>query len=117
MRRVAAYTLDDDAVRHAKRLIDARRYVLRSRWQDVQPRAREQNAFPQGALLGGVRGWASWFHRGGNRGDEGAVCVRLRRLPPRASDGVDRLPLPCRGGAAQGGRTLRARAPAVPRAE
>jgi hypothetical protein len=45
MRRVAAYTLNDDAVRHAKRLIDARRYVLRSRWQDVQPRAREQNAF------------------------------------------------------------------------
>ena len=29
----------------AKQLIDARQYVLRSRWQDVQPRAREQNAF------------------------------------------------------------------------
>jgi hypothetical protein len=28
-----------------KRLIDARQYVVRSRWQDVQPRAREQNAF------------------------------------------------------------------------
>ena len=40
-----AYVVDGDAVRHAKRLIDARRYVLRSRWQDVQPRAREQNAF------------------------------------------------------------------------
>jgi hypothetical protein len=26
-------------------LIDARQYVLRSRWQDVQPRACEQNAF------------------------------------------------------------------------
>jgi hypothetical protein len=42
---VATYTVNDDAVRHAKRLIDARQYVLRSRWQDVQPRAREQNAF------------------------------------------------------------------------
>ena len=40
-----AYTLNEDAVKHAKRLIDARQYVLRSRWQDVQPRAREQNAF------------------------------------------------------------------------
>ena len=40
-----AYTVNKDAVRHAKRLIDARQYVLRSRWQDVQPRAREQNAF------------------------------------------------------------------------
>ena len=40
-----AYTVNEDAVRHAKRLVDARQYVLRSRWQDVQPRAREQNAF------------------------------------------------------------------------
>ena len=43
--RVPAYTVNEDAVGHAKRLIDARRYVLRSRWQDVQPRARDQNAF------------------------------------------------------------------------
>ena len=42
---VARYTVNPDAVRHAKRLIDSRRYVLRSRWQDVQPRAREQNTF------------------------------------------------------------------------
>jgi hypothetical protein len=43
--RVPDYTVNEDAVRQAKRLIDARQYVLRSRWQDVQPRAREQNAF------------------------------------------------------------------------
>jgi hypothetical protein len=42
---VPAYTVNEDAVRHAKRLIDARQYVLRSRWQDAQPRTREQNAF------------------------------------------------------------------------
>jgi hypothetical protein len=42
---VADYTLNKDAVRHAKELIDARQYVLRSRWQNVQPRAKEQNAF------------------------------------------------------------------------
>jgi hypothetical protein len=45
MRALPAYTVNQDAVKHAKRLIDARQYVLRSRWQDVQPRAREQNAF------------------------------------------------------------------------
>ena len=39
------YTVNEDAVRHAKRLIDQREYVLRSRWQSVQPRAREQNRF------------------------------------------------------------------------
>ena len=42
---MATYRVNPAAVAHAKRLIDARRYVLRSRWQDVQPRAREQNAF------------------------------------------------------------------------
>jgi hypothetical protein len=42
---VATYTLNQEAVRHAKRLIDQRQYVLRSRWQNVQPRARQQNAF------------------------------------------------------------------------
>jgi hypothetical protein len=42
---VAAYMLNEEAVRHAKRLIDQRQYVLRSRWQNVQPRARQQNAF------------------------------------------------------------------------
>jgi hypothetical protein len=45
MRAVASYTLNEDAVRHGRQLIDARRYVLRTRWQNVQPRAREQNAF------------------------------------------------------------------------
>jgi hypothetical protein len=33
------------AIKHAKELIDAQQYVLRSRWQDRQPRAREQNKF------------------------------------------------------------------------
>ena len=45
MRTCLFYTLNGDAVRRAKRLIDARGYVLRSRWQDVQPRARDQNTF------------------------------------------------------------------------
>jgi hypothetical protein len=40
----AGYTVNEDAVRHAKRLLDARQYVLRTRWQHVQTRAREQNA-------------------------------------------------------------------------
>jgi hypothetical protein len=44
-RKIASYALNQDAVAHAKSLIDARQYVLRSRWQNVQPRASEQNAF------------------------------------------------------------------------
>jgi hypothetical protein len=43
--RIASYKVNKEAVAHAKSLIDARQYVLRSRWQNAQPRAREQNAF------------------------------------------------------------------------
>ncbi|HYZ93165.1 MAG TPA: hypothetical protein VFA34_12365 [Actinomycetota bacterium] len=42
---MAKYTVNRRAVAHAKRLIDAGQYVLRSDWGEVQPRAAEQNAF------------------------------------------------------------------------
>jgi hypothetical protein len=57
MRAVPAYTVNEDAVRHAKGLIDARQCVLRSRWQDVQPRAREQNAFLKAHSWKEYAGW------------------------------------------------------------
>jgi hypothetical protein len=40
---MASYTLNERAVAHAKRLIDARQYVLDSDWGEVQPRADAQN--------------------------------------------------------------------------
>ncbi len=46
-RRVATYTLNESAVAHARRLIDARQYVLNSDWGEVQPNADAQNAFLQ----------------------------------------------------------------------
>ena len=42
---MARYTVNDDAVAHVRRLIDARQYVLRSDWGEVQPGADEQNAY------------------------------------------------------------------------
>jgi hypothetical protein len=42
---VASYSVNKDAVAHAKRLIDARQYVLRSVWNEVQPSAADENAF------------------------------------------------------------------------
>jgi hypothetical protein len=42
---MASYTVNERAVAHAKRLIDARQYVLRSEWGDVQPRAADENAY------------------------------------------------------------------------
>ena len=42
---MASYTVNDRAVAKARRLIDARQYVLDSDWGDVQPRAEQENAF------------------------------------------------------------------------
>jgi len=39
------YEVNEEAVAHARELIDARRYVVRSRWQEAQPAAKEQNTF------------------------------------------------------------------------
>src|SRR6201991_2759746 len=42
---MASYTLNEPAVAHARRLIDARQYVLDSEWGEVQPNAEAQNAY------------------------------------------------------------------------
>ena len=42
---MASYTVDERAVARARELIDGRRYVLRSRWGDVQPGADAENAY------------------------------------------------------------------------
>jgi hypothetical protein len=42
---MASYTVNERAVARATELIDARRYVLNSRWADVQPGAEAENAY------------------------------------------------------------------------
>jgi hypothetical protein len=42
---MASYSVNDRAVAHARRLIDARQYVLDSDWGDVQPAAADENGF------------------------------------------------------------------------
>jgi hypothetical protein len=42
---MASYSVNDRGVAHARRLIEARQYVLDSDWGDVQPRAADENAF------------------------------------------------------------------------
>ncbi|MGZ4168227.1 MAG: hypothetical protein ACXVR1_12245 [Solirubrobacteraceae bacterium] len=42
---MASYALNEPAVRHAEELIRKRQYVLRSEWNQVQPRAEAQNAY------------------------------------------------------------------------
>lgn len=42
---MASYVVNERAVAHARKLIDARQYVLASEWGTVQPSAREEDAF------------------------------------------------------------------------
>ena len=42
---MASYTVNRRAVAHARRLIEARRYVLDSDWGEAQPKADDENAF------------------------------------------------------------------------
>ena len=42
---MASYTLNTRAVARAKRLIDARQYVLDSDWGESQPTAEDENAY------------------------------------------------------------------------
>ena len=42
---MASYTVNERAVARARRLIDARQYVLDSDWGAAQPRAEDENAY------------------------------------------------------------------------
>jgi hypothetical protein len=42
---MASYTVNARAVARARRMIDARQYVLDSDWGEVQPRAEDENRF------------------------------------------------------------------------
>jgi hypothetical protein len=42
---MATYTVNRRAVTNARRMIDARRYVLDSDWGEVQPRADDENEY------------------------------------------------------------------------
>jgi hypothetical protein len=42
---MASYTVNPDAVAQARKLIEARQYVLASDWGETQPKADDENAF------------------------------------------------------------------------
>ena len=42
---MASYSVNKDAVARAEELIKGRQYVLQSDWGDVQPKAKDENAF------------------------------------------------------------------------
>ena len=111
---MASYSVNERAVAHARQLIDARQYVLDSDWGESQPNAEDENAFLESHSWDEYAEWHLGLTDGRQRRDQGAVRVRLRRLPAGPPDRPDRLRVPRRRVAAQGGRARRARpAPAA----
>src|SRR5688572_7264399 len=51
------YKLNRRSVTHARRLIDAGRYVVDSDWGEVQPRADDENAFLERHSWADYAGW------------------------------------------------------------
>ena len=54
---MASYSVNQRGVEHARRLIDARQYVLESNWGEVQPPARAQNAYLEKHTWDEYAGW------------------------------------------------------------
>jgi hypothetical protein len=80
---MAKYLVNDVGVAHARELIAARRYVLRSEWGRVQPSAEDENAYLERHSWGEYAAWHLGLTEGA--GDEtkaryGFVYGDFRRL-------------------------------------
>ena len=89
---MASYAVNERAVEHARRLIESRQYVLNSDWGDSQPAAADENAFLESHSWDEYADWHLGLTEGRPGRDEGALRVRIRRLPAIASHRPDRLP-------------------------
>ena len=63
---MAEYSVNDDAVRHVRDLIDKRQYVLDSDWGQVQPDAAAQNAYLERHSWGEYAAWHLGLTAGAN---------------------------------------------------
>ena len=112
---MASYTLNEAAVAHARRLIDARQYVLDSDWGDVQPRADDQNRFLESHSWDDYAAWHLGLTEGAPDETKGRYAFVYGDLRPRPPNWTDRLRVSGRGMATQGGRARCPRPTSTPR--
>ena len=93
-RAPADCTVNKRAVAHARKLIDARQYVLDSDWGERQPNAADENRFLKSHDWDEYTEWHLGLTDGATDEDQGALRLRVRRLPAHPSDRADRLPVP-----------------------
>ncbi len=114
---MARYTVNPAGVERAKRMIEARQYVLTSDWGEVQPRAEDENAYLERHDWDDYGSWHLGLTDGANDETKARYAFGFgdfRRDPP---DGPHRLRVPGVGVAPQGGRAGRPRPAPAPRCE
>jgi hypothetical protein len=80
---MADYTVNRRAVAHARKLIDAHRYVLKSDWGEAQPSAEDENAYLESHSWAEFGDWHLGLTRGATRQTKaryGFVFGDLRRI-------------------------------------
>jgi len=81
--RMASYAVNEPGVEQARRLIDARQYVLDSDWGEVQPDADDENAFLESHTWDGYAAWHLGLRDGATEHTKARyafVCGDLRRV-------------------------------------
>lgn len=63
---MAKYTVNPDAVKRARELIDAKQYVLDSDWGDVQPNAEAENTYLKNHSWDDYAAWHLGLTEGAN---------------------------------------------------
>ena len=71
---MATYAVNPAAVAHARKLIDARQYVLDSDWGEVQPNAEAENAYLEKHPFEDYAAWHLGLTVGANEGTK-ARCA------------------------------------------
>jgi hypothetical protein len=80
---MASYSLNDEAVAQARRLIDARQYVLDSDWGEAQPRADDENEYLESHSWDDYARWHLGLTDGANdetKARYAFVCGDFRRV-------------------------------------
>ena len=80
---MARYLVNDDAVRRVRELIDAKQYVLRSEWGEVQPDAAAENAYLERHSWAEYGAWHLGLTDGATEETKGRyafVCGDFRRV-------------------------------------
>ena len=80
---MATYEVNDAGVAHARKLIDARQYVLDSDWGEVQPSADDENRFLESHSWDDYAAWHLGLTDGATdetKARYAFVCGDLRRV-------------------------------------